>query len=118
MRELFVYYFLSAIFYFAEIILFSLVYKDWYYDIFWLNILLKTISLIMFALTSRWIIFYKAQHFYKKFFAIQAILNPIFASVLLKMLILLTPTNNVVIIKFISDLFTSIVFFKVLKKAI
>lgn len=115
MKSFFVYYFLTLLFYLVEISLFSIFYISWRYDIFWLNITLRSLLVIIFSILIRNLIFTTIRHFYLKFF-ILVLFNPLLSSTILKLFTLPLLSINVLVLKFFADLITSILIFLILKK--
>ena len=117
MKNIIHYYLFVSLYYFAEITLFFLVFPFWNFDIFWLNLSLRGIFVILFALTLQRFIYRSTSGFYRKFFLL-AILNPLFSSILLKILIVAfwKIDNQILYIKIISDALNSLLFYFFLKK--
>ena len=115
MKSFFVYYFLTLLFYLVEISLFAIFYVSWRYDIFWLNITLRSFLVIIFSIIVRNLIFTTTRHFYLKFF-ILALFNPLLSSALLKLFTLSLLSIEVLVLKFVADLVNSILIFLILKK--
>ena len=113
--QLLIYYSLTLIFYIFEILLFKTIYPLWDFDIFWLNALLRFTLVIFFSITVRRILFRDSNYFYLKFL-ILIILNPIVASFMLKGLTEFYLVADILILKFISDLVSSLIFYITLKK--
>ena len=115
MKSFFVYYFLTLLFYLVEISLFAIFYVSWRYDIFWLNITLRSFLVIIFSIIVRKLIFTTTRHFYLKFF-ILVLFNPLLSSALLKLFTLSLLSIEVLVLKFVADLVNSILIFLILKK--
>ncbi len=107
------YYAIAFIFYVAEIYIFKFSLSVWSYDIFWLNILIRSILSSLSAVILRKILFSNSANFYIKF-AILIISSPLISSILLKVLLL----NNldVIFTKIVADLLSSLIIFVLLKK--
>ena len=115
MGDLIKYYFLTLIFYFFEIIIFSYALQTWVYDIFWLNMFLRMTLVTFFSIIIRNTIFRDSKFFYLKSLGL-ILINPLTASLLLETLIILYPEYTPVILKVISDLVSSLITFAALKK--
>ena len=115
MKSFFTYYFLTLVFYLVEITIFALLFNSWKFDIFWLNIMLRSVLAIIFSIFVRNLIFTKTTFFYAKIFVL-ILLNPFLSSLLLKLLIVFSLPIEVLLVKFLSDLLTSILIFFILKK--
>jgi len=109
------YYSLTLAFYIFEIALFKTIYPVWNFDIFWLNALLRFTLVVFFSITIRQILFRDSNYFYQKFL-ILIILNPIVASSILRGFSGYYPETDILILKFISDLISSLIVFIALKK--
>ena len=106
---------LTLVFYLAEIITFISVYETWKYDIFWLNIIIRAVLVFFFAIAVRNIIFKGSKNFYIKFLGL-IILNPLISSLSLKMLSIGYPLIEILILKILADLISSVLVFLTLKK--
>ena len=115
MKSFSIYYFLTLLFYLVEISLFSFLYTSWQYDVFWLNITVRSILVIIFAIIIRKLIFNKTKHFYLKFFVL-VLLNPLLSSLILKLFTLFLLSIEILLLKFVADLITSLFIFRILKK--
>ena len=115
MLDLIKYYSISLVFYLFEIILFQAALGSWIYDIFWLNMLLRTVLVFFVSIIFKKTIFKDSKFFYVKFLVL-VLASPIAASSLLKLLTILYPMTLIVALKFISDLILSFVVFFTLKK--
>ena len=113
--QLLIYYSLTLIFYIFEIFLFKTIHPIWEFDIFWLNASLRFTLVIFFSLAIRHLLFRDSEYFYPKFL-ILIILNPIVASFMLKGLTEYYLTIDILILKFISDLLSSFLFYIALRK--
>tara|TARA_B100000963_G_scaffold350154_1_gene360062 strand:- start:9448 stop:9801 length:354 start_codon:yes stop_codon:yes gene_type:complete len=114
-REFIKYYSLTIIFYLFEVALFHYLLKVWVYDIFWLNMLLRMILVAFFSIIVRNTIFKNSKFFYIKFLGL-ILINPLVASMLLKILTILYPISTIIFLKVISDLISSLITFIALKK--
>ena len=115
MNYLIKYYSLTIVFYLLEIALFQIALSSWVYDIFWLNIILRTVLVFFFSIIVRNTIFKDSKFFYIKFIGL-ILASPIAASSLLKLLTILYPMTLIIGLKIIADLITSIMVFFVIKK--
>jgi hypothetical protein len=115
MNNFFNYYFLTFIFYLCEIFLFKLILQVWIYDIFWLNIFLRSIFATIFSIIIRNTIFKDSKLFYIKF-TVVAIANPLVSSTLLKLFSTIYPITPIIGLKLMSDLIVSIWLYFVLKR--
>jgi hypothetical protein len=111
------YYGLTLIFYILEIFIFKYALDLWMYDIFWLNILIRVILVIVYAFIVRNLLFSAARNFYTKF-SILILLNPLVSSTLLKILIVSGEEFDVILLKIFADLVTSILVYKILRKIV
>ena len=73
-----------------EIVIFQIAIKEWVYDIFWLNIVLRMTLVSVFSIIVRNTIFKGSKFFYSKFLGL-IIASPLAASILLKILTILYP---------------------------
>ena len=115
MKSFLIYYILTLAFYLVEIITFVYLYSSWQYDVFWLNLTLRLILVLIFSIVISNLIFATTKYFYVKF-SVLVLCNPFLSSVLLKLFLLSLLSINVLILKFVADLITSIFIFYVLKK--
>lgn len=117
MKNILFYYLFISICYFAEITLFLLIFPLWDFDVIWLNLSLRAIFVVLFALTLQRYLYRSAVGFYRKFFLL-AILNPLFSSILLKIFIVaLWHIDNLLLyVKLLSDVINSLLFYYILKK--
>lgn len=115
MKSFLTYYLLTLLFYLVEISIFSFLYASWQYDVFWLNITVRSILVIIFSIIIRKLVFDKTKYFYLKFFVL-VLLNPLLSSLLLKLFTLLLLSIEVLLLKFVADLITSVFIFCILKK--
>tara|TARA_B100000768_G_scaffold182020_1_gene208490 strand:- start:3778 stop:4131 length:354 start_codon:yes stop_codon:yes gene_type:complete len=115
MNDLIKYYSLTIVFYLLEIALFQIALSSWVYDIFWLNMILRTVLVFFFSIIVRNTIFKDSKFFYIKFIGL-ILASPIAASSLLKLLTILYPMTLIIGLKIIADLITSIMVFFVIKK--
>jgi len=117
MSDLIKYYSITLVFYLLELIIFQTALSSWVYDIFWLNMLIRTILVFFFSILIKNMIFVDSKFFYVKFLGL-ILINPIAASSLLKLMTILYPMTLIIILKFISDLISSLVVFFILKKIV
>ncbi len=109
------YYSITLVFYLLEIIIFQTAINSWIYDIFWLNMLIRTVLVFFFSIIIKNMIFIDSKFFYAKFLVL-ILISPIAASSLLKLLTILYPMTLIIALKFVSDLISSLVLFFILKK--
>ena len=117
MNNLIKYYSFTLIFYLLEVIIFQLALKTWIYDIFWLNMILRMNLVIFFSIIVKNIIFKDSKFFYLKFYVL-IVFSPIAASAILKLLITIYPQAFIILLKFISDLISSLIVYLILKKIV
>jgi hypothetical protein len=115
MKDLIKYYSLTLIFYAIEITIFKITHTSWVYDIFWLNLLLRTVLVFFFSIIVRNTIFKDSKFFYAKIFGL-ILISPVLASFVIKLLTLIYPLVSLVILKLIGDLISSILVFIILKR--
>jgi hypothetical protein len=115
MNDFLKYYSLTLVFYLFEIVIFQAAIKEWVYDIFWLNIILRMTLVAVFSIIVRNTIFKGSKFFYSKFLVL-IIASPLVASILLKILTILYAGTLVIALKVISDLISSLMVFLILKK--
>lgn len=115
MRNLVKYYFYVLFCYSIEIVTFYFSLKYWSYDVIWLNLIVRLFFTSLFAVTVKKAIFSQSVTFYKTFFTLAA-LNPIFSSGALTVLVTIFLNVELLYLKLIGDLFTSLIFYIVLKK--
>ena len=115
MNDFIKYYVITLVFYLIEIIAFQIALSSWNYDIFWLNMLLRTILVFFFSIVIKNTIFKDSKFFYARFLGL-ILISPIAASSLLKLMTILNPTTLIIFLKFMSDLISSFIVFYVLRK--
>jgi hypothetical protein len=116
MKNFFIYYSLSLFFYIIEIISFFYIYPFWSFDIFWLNAIIRLSLVLVFSIIIKKILFKATYNFFKKFFSL-VIIIPLFASLFLKILfIFLGDNTNIVLLKLISDIASSLILYVVLRR--
>lgn len=115
MNQVIKYYFITIIFYIIELLVFSFTINLWLSDLFWLNLIIRFIIVIFFTIFIRKIIFYEAENFYRKIFILLA-LNPLIASLFLKLFITALGGISILFIKFLADVVNSLLFYLILKK--
>jgi len=115
MKDLIKYYSLTLFFYAVEITIFKITHGLWIYDIFWLNLSIRTVLVFFFSIIVRNTIFKDSEFFYAKIFGL-ILISPVLASFVIQMLALAYPLVSVVILKLIGDLISSILVFIILKR--
>ena len=115
MNQVIKYYFITIIFYIIELLVFSLTVNLWQSNVFWLNLIIRFIIVIFFTIFIKKIIFYKAENFYRKIIILLA-LNPLIASLFLKLFIATLGGISILFIKFLADVVNSLLFYLILKK--
>ena len=115
MNQVIKYYFITIIFYIIELLVFSFTINLWLSDLFCLNLIIRFIIVILFTIFIRKIIFYEAENFYRKIFILLA-LNPLIASLFLKLFIAALGGISILFIKFLADVVNSLLFYLILKK--
>ena len=115
MKNFFIYYSLTLFFYIIEIFTFFFVYPFWSYDVFWLNAILRLSLVLVFSIAIKSILFRETYNFFRKFFLL-VIFIPLFASLFLKLLFFVFGDTNIILLKFISDVASSLILYMVLKK--
>ena len=115
MKDLIKYYSLTLFFYAIEITIFKITHSLWLYDIFWLNLSIRTVLVFFFSIIVRNTIFKNSEFFYAKIFGL-ILFSPVLASLVIKILTLIYPFVSVIILKLIGDLLSSILVFFILKR--
>lgn len=115
MKQVIKYYFITIIFYIIELSAFSFAINLWHGNLFWLNLIIRFLIVIFFTIFIRKIIFYEAENFYRKIFILLA-LNPLIASLFLKLFIASISGLNILFVKLLADIINSLLFYLILKK--
>ena len=66
MKDMLIYYLLTLGFYLIEILVFSVAYGVWEFDIFWLNMAIRVVLVSFFSIIVRSVIFSETRYFYLK----------------------------------------------------
>ena len=117
MRDFYKYYFIDLIYYFIEIAVFEFLLQYWSYNIIVLNLIIRVIFTSTFAIIVKRFMFIKSRTFYRAFFCLAA-LNPLFSSLIFTIFLKLLIDADVLHLKFISDVCTSVVFYIILKRTV
>ena len=116
MKNFLTYYSLTLFFYIIEIIGFFFIYPLWSFDIFWLNAILRLSLVLIFAVVIKKVLFEGTYNFFKKFFSL-VIIIPLFTSSFLKILfIFYGDTTNIILLKLLSDIASSLILYIVLRR--
>ena len=116
MKNFLIYYSVTLFFYLIEVIGFIYIYPFWSFDIFWLNAILRLSLVLVFSIVIQKILFKETLLFFRKFFSL-VIVIPIFASLFLKLLFMFFgDSTNIVLLKLISDIASSLILYLVLRK--